>query len=215
MPSDPEIALAIAYAPPDARAALSALWALDERLAPLGLTTNGNLAISQIKLAWWAEALAALDQHPPPPEPLLGEIARTLLPRGVRGESLKTIVYGWSALIDGEDDAAIVARLADERGAGLFEAAARVLGASDMRVAAAGALWSLVDVMPSLPPEQAARAAVLARERLAAIGDFRWPRPLRPLGMLVVLARLDLAGRGRKGAPSRIARMIRHRVTGR
>ena len=43
------------------------------------------------------------------------------------------------------------------------------------------------------------------------------PKPLRPLGMLAVLARRD-AGRGlpleRPGSPARVLRAVRHRLTG-
>ena len=72
-------------------------------------------------------------------------------------------------------------------------------------------------ISPAAAPIQAeARAALAAASR--HVEHSQWPRPLRPLGMLAALARRDLARgpdrRERPGAPARMIRMLRHRLTG-
>lgn len=214
--ADPEVALAVAYAPRRQRQALATLWHIDERLAPLGDPNGANPAIAQIKLAWWHEALAALDRGSLPAEPLLQDVAAHLLPRGVAGAELGEIAMGWSALLDdGEESLADHAR---DRGGRLFAIAARLLtGSESAEAAVGGEAWALIDVVPVLRPDHAALALALARERSAEVAAYRWPAALRPLGMLAMLARRDAtAGTARRqGSPQRIARMLRHRFTGR
>ena len=85
--ADPERALAIAYAPAEHRPALTALFALDERLAGIVAATT-EPTIGLIRLAWWRESLEKLDREPPPAEPLLQALA-SLLPLGLTGVALK------------------------------------------------------------------------------------------------------------------------------
>jgi hypothetical protein len=80
---DPERALTLVYAPARVRPALAALWRLDERLGSVVATTTEPM-IGAIRLAWWREALEALDRGGPPDEPLLCEIGETLLPLGIK-----------------------------------------------------------------------------------------------------------------------------------
>jgi len=96
--ADPERALTLTYAAADRRAALTALWHLDERLAGVVRNTKED-RLGAIRLAWWREALARLDEAPAPAEPLLQELAATLLPLGLRGAELGTIADGWAALL--------------------------------------------------------------------------------------------------------------------
>jgi phytoene synthase len=216
--ADPERALVLAYAPAPLRPALAALWRLDERLGGVVAAAREPM-IGTIRLAWWREALEALDREPAPPEPLLGEIAATLLPAGISGAELAEIEAGWAALLAGDplDEAAIEdhGRL---RGRPLFALAARLLGGAPCEeVAMAGEGWALADLGCRLGD---ARAAALARARaasiLAEVNHFRWPRSLRPLGALAVLARRDaMRGVRRQGSPARVARALLHRLTGR
>lgn len=219
--ADPERALALVHAPRDRRPALEALWRLDERLTPLGLGASGNPAIDQIKLAWWREALLALDLRPPPGEPLLQDMAAHLLPCGVSGAELAAIVDGWEALGAAElAEEARIAAHARNRGGRLFTLAARVLaGEAPPEVALAGEMWAAWDIAGGGRfPARAAIAASIAADRDAALGRYRWPPALRPLGILAILARRELHAphaRHRPGSPGRILRMWLHRVTGR
>jgi phytoene synthase len=217
--ADPERALTLAYARAQSRAALAALWRLDERLGSVVAATREPM-VGAIRLAWWREALEALDNGPPPAEPLLGEIATALLPIGIRGTELAEIEAGWSALLaaDPLDEEAIVAhgRL---RGRPLFALAARLLaGTPFAKAAPAGEAWALADLGARLDdPRLASLAKAKAMERLAELEGLCWPVTLRPLGALVLLARRDARlGHGRRqGSPARVARVLLHRLTGR
>ncbi len=209
---DPEMALVLANVPRASRAAFELLFLLDERLG--AIVREPNQPIVAIKLAWWREALEQLDTAPPPPEPLLRAICEQLLPAGVSGADLAAIAAGWDALIDGEtDEAASVERHASLRGGGLFAAGATLLGgARETDVRAAGGYWALA----TLDGSERATACRLAIERTAVVAALRWPRALRALGVLVVLARDGLAHQeSGKGSPRRVARALWHAISGR
>ena len=169
--------------------------------------------LSRIRLAWWREALERLDREPPPAEPVLQAVAA----HGLPGPELAAMTGGWEELLAAEPlGEAALAHYAAARGGALFRHSARLLGLAGHPVEAAGRCWALVDLArrSADPAEAAAARAAAAKEE----DDARWPRPLRPLGMLAVLAARDLA-RGApweaQGAPARMARMLRHRLTGR
>lgn len=216
-PADSERALALSYAPRDARAALAALLALDATLGDVLRTTREPL-VGQMRLTWWHAALTALDTAPPPAQPVLRALAAEVLPRGVTGAVLAAMVEGWEALLDEPLDGAALARHANLRGAGLFGAAATVLAAGDPRRAERlGCGWAYADVAGKLRDDAiAALARESAADRLPA--TFRRhpvERAARPLGALALIARMDLAGAGRPAAPRRVARLAWHRLTGR
>uniref|UniRef100_UPI0035CB8D7D squalene/phytoene synthase family protein n=1 Tax=uncultured Sphingomonas sp. TaxID=158754 RepID=UPI0035CB8D7D len=144
---EPERDLAIGYAPVAARAALVALFALDDTLAQILRTTRDPL-VGQMRLTWWHGALSALDTAAPPAQPVLQALATTVLPHGVTGEHLAGMIDGWEALLEPEplNDAALSGH-ARARGGLLFGAASRVLGcAAADPVAAAGEGWALADL---------------------------------------------------------------------
>jgi phytoene synthase len=214
--ADPEVALALAYAPAAARPALTGLFLLDQRLAAIVASTREPM-IGMMRLAWWRESLEKLDRSDPPAEPLLGRLAGETLPRGVTGTALAAIEDGWMALIDGEADAASIARHGRERGGNLFRAAGRLLGAEDRRLAAAGALWALADLAHHHADGGVRRLARgAAQAHAAALLPGRWPAALRPLAMLAALAARDAhADSRRQGHPRRLLRMLALRLTGR
>ncbi len=216
--TDPERALALSYAPAAARAGVAALFALDDQLADVVRTTRDPM-VGQLRLTWWFEALAALDAGPPPAQPVLLALAAAVLPAGVTGAMLAAQVEGWEALLD--RDPLTPERVADHaghRGAGLFGAAARVLGA-DARdpVAVAGRGWAMADLWRHLSdPSEREMVRLVAAPALAEATARRWSRAGRALGALAQLARLDLAPDPLPpGAPSRVARIAWHRLTGR
>jgi len=176
-----------------------------------------------MRLLWWHDALAALDDpaKPIPDEPLLAAAAELLVQRGLEGQHVAAIEEGWSILLDtpvpGEMEMATHARA---RGGNLFEAAARLIGAQADDIRCAGEAWAWADLGHRLSDLDARRTARLrAREALAKVDLRRWPAPLRPLGLLVTLARLDAAMPAdqlrRQGAPKRMFRALAYRLTGR
>jgi phytoene synthase len=210
MELDPDRKLALAYVPAAARPAVEALWRLDANFGAI-LATGTQPLVSQLRLAWWREALERLDQAPPPAEPLLQALAAHVLPT-VTGAELAAMEEGWLILLSdealSEDEQA---RYAELRGGQLFACTARLLGDEGFPVRPAGQLWALADLARhsrrveeiKFPPPES---------------QVKWPRQLRSLGMLAMLGRRDLERLGRKperiGSPRRILRMIWHRLSG-
>ena len=211
---DPERRLALAYVPVRHRPAVEALWRLDVALGSV-LATGREPMISRIRLAWWREALERLDRAPAPAEPVLQGLAAHVLPAGVAGAELAAMEEGWLPLTDAEPpDSAALDGYARRRGGLLFGFSARLLG-SGAEAARGGEAWALIDLARHSSDPAEARAAARAARDWKPSG--RWPRSLRPLGMLATLAARD-ADRGPPfepyGAPPRVARMLRHRLTG-
>ncbi len=208
---DPERALALSYAPPDRRAGLEALFALDAALGQVLRTTREPM-VGQMRLAWWREALTRLDTAAPPAEPVLQALAAEVLPLGVTGRALAVMVDGWEVLLGavGEGTAADHGRL---RGGVLFDAAGQLLGARADPLADAGQGWALADLAAHVSdPVLSATARGLARPPLERARRFHWSRSGRALGALAHIARLNLDG---PPTPRRIARLAWHRLTGR
>ena len=202
-----ERALALSYAPADARAALEALFALDDALAAILRTTREPM-VGQMRLTWWHEALTKLDTAPPPANPVLQGLA-AVVPR-VAGAALAGMIDGWESLLDEPLDAEAMERFAAARGGGLFRAAAAVLRAHHPCLAAAGEGWALADLARNLgDADKAGLARELAAPRLGRAMRVRWPGRLRALGALVLLSR-----EGTPGSPGRVARLLWHRATG-
>jgi phytoene synthase len=216
MDLDPDRILALTYVPAKRRAAVGALWRLD---AALGAALAGGREpmISRIKLAWWREALERLDREPAPSEPVLQALEEHVLPAQVGGAELAGMEAGWAVLASPEaltpDE---LTAYASARGAGLFRVTARLLGDSEAAVDEAGEAWALVDLARHCATADDSDIALAsARERT---GPSHWPSKLRPLGMLAVLAIRDMDPARppweARGAPARMWRMLRHRISG-
>lgn len=218
--ADPERQLALSYAPMDARPALGALFTLDETLGAI-LSGGREPTLRQIRLAWWHEALTRLDQTAPPPQPLLQALAAHVLPRGVTGAALASMIDGWDLVIDPDPiPAAALARYAEARGGRLFTAAGRMLASANDPIDAAGQGWALVDLAcRTSDAALAAEARAIAAPLLEMATAPRWSKAGRPIGMLAVLARIDCRAapgtQRRQGSPQRVGRMMWHGLTGR
>jgi phytoene synthase len=215
IPLDPDRTLALAYVPSARRPAVEALWRLDAALASV-LATGREPLISQIRLAWWRESLEKLDRERPPAEPALAALATHVLPAGVSGAELASMEAGWAVLLSSEPlSAADLDLYASARGGLLFRYTARLLGDPGASVEAGGGAWALIDLARHSASADDAESAVQAARK---VHMSRWPARLRPLGMLAALAIRDAeASRQRweaKGAPRRMLRMLRHRLTG-
>jgi phytoene synthase len=214
---DPDRRLALAYVPARRRPALEALWRLDVTLGAV-LATGRDPMVSRIRLAWWRESLEKLDRAPPPAEPVLEALARRVLPEGVTGAQLAEMEQGWAELTEPHPlSRADLDSYARERGGRLFRYSALLLGeAPEPGVEQTGEAWALADLARRSSNEAEAAAALAgARERDT---PRSWPRRLRPIGMLAVLARRDaVRGPGSwepQGSPRRMLLMLRHRLTG-
>ncbi len=184
--------LVLATAPRHIRPALATAFRIDDRLAEIVRRTREAM-VGQMRLTWWHDALSKLDSEPAPAEPLLREAQAHVLPLGVRGSELAAMVDGWEELIvaDTLDDAAL-SRHAEARGAMLFALAGRMLGGDSPLLAAAGRAWALSDLAGHLSIEDAARrASAMADDQFLQAFSTSWPRALRPIGMLSLIARLD------------------------
>ena len=213
-----ERAVVIGYMPADRRAGGSALLALDDVLAGIVRTTREPI-VGQMRLTWWHGALEALDHTSPPGEPVLTALAADALPHGVEGRTLAAMIDGWQLLLDPAplEDAALHA-FAAGRGGTIFAALATLLGTpATAAVMQAGAGWALADLARHLrDPAQVAAARTLATTRMAGVFDRRWPAAARPIGMLTLIARADLAATTpRSGSPARLLRLLMHRIWGR
>ena len=214
-PLDPDRTLALAYVPAARRPAVEALWRLDAALAAV-LASGREPLISRIRLAWWRDELEKLDRSPPPSEPVLAALAEHVLP-AVSGTELADMEAAWMSLLTPDPLSEADLRLyASARGGLLFRYSARLLGADiGAGQEAGGEAWALIDLARHSGSEADADAAVAA---VRSLPQVRWPSPLRPLGMLAALAFRDAEpGRVRweqQGAPRRMLRMARHRLTG-
>jgi phytoene synthase len=172
--------------------------------------------ISRIKLAWWREALERLDREAAPAEPVLEALAAHVLPAGIAGSELAAMEEAWAILASPEAlTAAELDAYARARGL-LFPFTARLLGEPTTGLEEAGEAWALVDLARHCGSAADADVALAAaRERRL---PKSWPSRLRPLGMLAVLAARDLDPARppweARGAPARMWRMLRHRISG-
>lgn len=201
--------LALLHTPAKVRAALEALWALDAALGDV-VARSTEPALGAIKLAWWREALEALDRSPPPAEPRLQAVAQELAPRGIGGARLAGLEAGWAALLQPEIEPGPVAG----RGALLFAIGGDLLGASDDKLGDAGALYALASVARRGVPELFGPAG----DCLQRISGHRFARRVRPLTMLARAAARDVARQEPpepEGSAARAAAMLAHRWSGR
>jgi 15-cis-phytoene synthase len=172
------------------------------------VTSSTQPALGAIRLAWWREALERLDTSPPPPEPRLQAATAELLPRGISGKMLAGLEDGWATLLDEEPD---VERIG-ERGARLFAIGAKLLGADDKRLDAAGRLYAYelakrMQLMPMPYPT----------EEMHLLVGHRFPRRLRPLTGLARLTARDVKQAPAiepEATPGRAVALLSHRLFG-
>lgn len=205
--------MSLVYAPARRRPALALLWRLDEQLGQI-VASTATPAVGQMRLTWWHNALETLALGPAPAEPLLRDIAAE---PAIEPAALLRLIDGWEALLDDLPLAPEqIALHAEARGATLFNAAAATLGRPE-EAGPAGQLWALVDLAYRISdPETARRALEQACALLPAVRR-RWPRALKPLGVLTALARRDAHGQPgtrRQGAPARVAIALRFGLFG-
>ena len=186
-PQHPPARLALAYATAETRSLWAAYFALEARLAEAGARTSQPM-MAQLRLAWWRDRLKTPARDWPKGEPVLAALACWDAERA----ALTALVDGWEALLVGEDG-----------GSALAEA----------RVSAMLALARLSGIAAAPAIERAARDWQAAAFAAAA---KTLPRPMRPLGVLRMLAVREAARQQGGTGPLRDAvALLRLAVTGR
>ena len=185
--------LSVLYADAGARPGLLALHALDLEMAQVVASTSEPM-LGEIRLAWWRDALIALDSGVVPAHPLLQLLAAEVVPHGIAGAELAGLEDRWLGLIDCDEVPA--AHIAG--GGDLFAMAAQLTGGDPSAARQLGMAWAAAEP-PAVP--------------VAA--------PLRPLLGLVQLAVRDAArvraGQGRepRGGTMRQLRLLASVALGR
>lgn len=218
---DPERELALSYAPREACEHLRALWLVDERFGAIVAGTTDPI-IGEMRLLWWREALAAVSREDRA-EPLLERVKAAIDETGGDGAEWGAMAEGWHALLQEPIQQAELDRFARDRGARLFSLSAGLLdhapGPPLTVIEDAGKAWALTDLsFRHSNPETSRLARSIARALLEGIDPAAWPKSLRTLGVLTVLARRDSrsgAFARRQGAPGRVMRMLSYRIFGR
>lgn len=171
--------IALAYAPWQARPALTALWALDAALGRIVATTT-ELMIGQMRLTWWHDRLIALDAGEVPAEPTIAALAAVARATDVTGARLAQLVTGWEALLEPmpltERD---LQDFAVARGDGLFALSAALIGRPVS--AGQGAGWALIDFARHCSDPVSAQRAWEMAQRYLGSGRFTGPRMLKIL----------------------------------
>nr|WP_279380411.1 squalene/phytoene synthase family protein [Polymorphobacter multimanifer] len=190
---DREMWLATLYAPSRARPGLVALFALDRTLAEVAMTATDPM-VGAIKLAWWRDALAALDGGRAPDEPRLQAAAAQLLP-AMSGAELAGLEERWGCRLAGDLSPEAEHEAEAVGGALLFGLAGRLLGGDEALAGRLGRSWAAGDPLPSGVPGTLrpllGLAALGVRDALdAAAGRARAPRASagRQLRMMAAVA---------------------------
>lgn len=180
VPNDPDRAFALDHVALPQRAAVAALWALDEQLGQIVASTTQPM-VGQMRLLWWREAISKGTRGHPVLEGMTSF---------QDAEALCTIIDGWEELLEPLPlDAEQLTRFAGLRGTQLFALSAQTMGGTCPD--AAGAEWALANFgVRCSDTATAARALEMAGQYLAAVDLKAMPRALR---ILVRLARHDVA----------------------
>lgn len=172
--------LALSYATPATKARFSAFLILDTQLRGVAIVPREAM-LTQVRLAWWREALVSRATPAANAHPVLSTAAAAF---GSERAQLAALADGWEAVGVGEH--------AGEGLVALAEARAAICEAIDP-AASAGAVrancdpWSRLSALPVHGgPAQTCEAQ--RSERLPPL-----PRALRPLAVLGGLARRSLA----------------------
>jgi 15-cis-phytoene synthase len=208
---DPDHILALGYASTLNRELIACLFSLDERMARTVLGAR-EVALAQIRLAWWRDQLLALGTTiASPNDPLLQAIKAL----EIDPVALTSVIDGWEVLL-GDDalDAVKLVEFAQRRGGAIFQ-----LIDDDPAFVKVGEGWALADLaFRCTSTEMAQQALAQAHPRLSAItGLNRTPRT-RALRVLSYLRWRDVQGGISRivspGAPRRMWWALRYALAG-
>ncbi|PXW71583.1 phytoene synthase [Blastomonas natatoria] len=214
-PVSPLVTLASGYGDRQVRGWCQALFAFDAQMAGIVLQAREPM-LAQIRLQWWHDVLAKPVSERPSANPVLA----ALLPIEAQGlnllAALGPVIRGWETALELEDEAAIF-HFAQGRGQLLQAFATQCPGAGTADLQAIGQAWAIWDMVRFHRRTPALDAAFL-RLDVVRLGSIRLPRSLRPLSIIALAVRLDIA-RARLdrpwAGPGLFARLVWHGVTGR
>jgi len=171
--------LALAHAPRRARAASTALLALDARLATI-LRKRREIVLAQVRFAWWRELFEKPVADWPSGDPLLDEFAGWRARHG-----LAALVDGWEGLLADDLTAGGLNAFLEGRAAAFVTLGAH-LGANDAeRIGGAARVWAAADLAANLSSVAERRVVVEAGRSMGQ--PRRLPRVMRPLSVLGAL----------------------------
>jgi len=193
--------LVAAYARGADRPVFHALFDFDAMLARIA-RQNHEPMLAAIRLQWWRDVMEQSPGERPRGNPRLAALTALETP-GQPLSALVPVIDAWDALIDAEargegDTPETRVTFANGRAA-LFLAIARwcqpARRSADLgAVETAGRLWAQWDRARHMPdPDRAAALLHALKPGLSAAGTIRMPRQLRPLSILLRLAKLDIA----------------------
>ena len=214
-----DLDLVFSYVPRPQRFQLADLFALDAALGNVMRTTREPM-VGRIRLAWWRERLEEIDQGIVPAEPQLEATAELVAETSLTGEMLAALVERWEPLLEEFPWGCEVAGSIAGRGVTLFGLGSQILAGDgpvlDI-VTKAGALWAVTDVTRHCSDLPSRLALVEFARDLAKELHGEAEATVRPLTMLGLLARRDLARWPKiepEATPGRAWVMIRHKLTG-
>lgn len=201
------IPLLIAHAPKGERDWHRLCWRIDDIMARTALGAREG-AVAAIRLAWWEEALTAIDA-PPPADPLLIEW-RACDPDANARAAVEAIAGAWRMLLDPAPMSAADWQAFAQGRSGLFALIARRTG--DETLERAGAVWALWDAARRDPNRERAQGAFTAAGTKDAAGLRPSTIRPKPLGLATAMALDDIdAGRLPDGrfTPGQYLRLLR------
>lgn len=185
----PEIAIAVGYAPQKWRAHWNALFGLDQRLAKL-ISTTSEPMLAQIKLAWWRDRLSERVDRRPNGDQVLDQLR---LWAGSE-KPLIALINAWEVLVTDDLDKGRVSEFLSGR-AEPFAELAKLAGFAELEEAAlrAGKIWAMSDLVAHLSNEDERNELLTEFSELGASQTSNWPKDIRPLAVLEVLAKRHLS----------------------
>lgn len=183
--------LALAYSPAATRMATGAIFALDSRLAQIGLRAS-EAVIAQLRLAWWRDQFMKPVCDWPSGEPLLSTLAAT----GLASQSLAGLVDGWEAVHTAEACSLETADALAQGRVGVWHELAAKLGldTAAMPLLLATKRWSVAELAGRMPDLRPAAGAADGHDA-GLSGPARLPRQFRSLAVLDALARRAISRR--------------------
>lgn len=211
---DPDVQLAMAYAPSATRDSIAVLFMLDDALASTLRATREPL-LARIRLSWWRENLEAMASGAAPPqEPLFQSMVKLSFSPEMLSH-LARMTEGWDVLLDGLPLSTPALRdYARLRGRSLFDAASVLSTKETAKSGAVGEAWALARFAIHCRDETTAqKATAIARAAFDVMPPSTLPRDLRPFAVISFLAHRDVCDDVDKrlsgGSPRRILRAAR------
>jgi len=157
--------LASRFAPPDVRARLIALYALNHEIARVAETVK-TAAVGDIRLAWWREALAEVHAGAPlRPHPMLAAYAQAHTQMPFPAEVMERLIDARRRDLDADPFAAAAERsdYLDATAGGLMRLAIAACGGiAGEHVAPAAQAWGCAGLLRAEPSWRARGRSVLA-----------------------------------------------------